>query len=46
MILNSMLDNSPVFLFAMSALLGVCYGVVRIAKLAVRQGRNWYAGLH
>ena len=45
MILNSMLDNSPVFLFALTALLGVAYGAVALVKRMVRQARHWRAGL-
>lgn len=46
MILDAMLSNSPVFLFAMSALLLAGYGVVRVARACVARGRRWLSPPH
>ena len=40
MILNSMLDSSPVFLFAVSLLLLALYGVVRLVKACFQFGQR------
>lgn len=46
MILDSMLSNSPVFLFAMSALLLAAYGAARLPKALLSRGRRWLSHLH
>jgi len=41
MILNSMLSNSPVFLFVMSAFLLALYGVFRLVQTCLRVCGRW-----
>ncbi len=41
MILDSMLSNSPGFLFALSALLLAMVGVVRLAQSCLHCARRW-----
>ena len=41
MILDSMLSNSPGFLFVLSALLLAMVGVVRLAQACLRCVRHW-----
>ena len=43
MVLDSMLSHSPVFLFAMSALLLAAYGATRALRACVARGRRWFA---
>jgi hypothetical protein len=43
MILNSMLDSSPVFLFGMSLLLLALYGVVRLARACFQFGQRAFS---
>ena len=40
-ILDSMLSNSPGFLFALSALLLAMVGVVRLAQSCLHRARRW-----
>ncbi|WP_284690676.1 hypothetical protein [Agrilutibacter terrestris] len=40
MILNSMLSNSPVFLFCLSGLLLGAYGAARLVQAGLRLGRR------
>lgn len=40
MILDSMLSNSPVFLFVMSGLVLATYGASRPLRVCLRVGRN------
>ena len=46
MILDSMLDHSPVLLFAVSALLGAAFGIVRLMQAGVRRVRALGRGPH
>ncbi|WP_460712582.1 hypothetical protein [Lysobacter terrae] len=41
MILNSMLSNSPVFLFLMSGLLLALYAIARLIQACIGLMRNW-----
>jgi hypothetical protein len=43
MILNSMLDSSPVFLFAMSLVLLAMYGLARLAKACFQFGQRAFS---